>query len=239
MKFRLLGYGLLLWCSMVAIGDAGPPAEPRVAVQIKKTFDYGTLIEHTLTAAFDGHTVVAIYSQRRSAQGSNRIESAGLSYRPYASGSKPLDQHAQQALLTEIIHRLEARFKEGLKLTYFISSGYLNAQGTVYQNLMAFHEYAPWIEYLNSPAPQDIAQHKTYAMVVQRWKEKGVYADVIELFNDLGYALELEGFEKLFVQRADAFAGYAQLQPQGVLPQERFPYPGSIQFSVQKNKGVK
>lgn len=229
---------ILLSGNVISISFADPGREGRVRLDMKITFDAGTLIEHTLTATCGQHTICAIYQQRRSGEGSNQIAHAGLSYRPHASNATPLSHETQQMILAAIINLLESKFQNNLKLTYFISSGFLNAKAPIHQNFLAFQHYTPWTDYLNSATPHLIPQHKTHAMVVARWKEKGVYTDIIEHFYGLGYELKLEGFEKLFVQRADAFAGDAQLRPAGIKPQERFPYPGSIQFSIHEKKGA-
>lgn len=231
---HLFGAALLLLCCFQAAAHADPPSGNRIDVQLKKTFDYDTLVEYTVTASHAGYKAVMIYSQRRVVKDASQLKQAGLSYRPKALNDKPFSPKVQQVLLSAIIHRLHSEFGRDLKLSYFNSSGFLNVQSMEHLNFKAFRHYPPWTAYLKSSAPHLIPQHETYAMVVKRWKEKGVYADVIEVFNTLGYQLRLQGFEKLFAQRADQCAFYNDLQTLGIEPHERFPYPGAIQFSVHK-----
>ena len=63
-------------CGRVAHSATDMPAE------IEKTFDYGTLIEHTVSIQKGIHRVSLRLSQRREAEGSVRIGSAHLTFSP-------------------------------------------------------------------------------------------------------------------------------------------------------------
>ncbi len=213
--------------------SAGFCADKDISVEITKTFDHGTLIDHRISAADSRHSVVMIFSQRRLEEGSDQIGEAFLSYRPQRRpDNRPFSSHETQRLVSEIMQALHDKFGENLKLASLSASGFLNVCEIQEKNMRAFAGYEPWQAYLAS-SPQHYSQHDAHQMVVHRWRQTRVYADVIRIFQSAGYTLELEGFEKLFVQRADQFECYPNVQSSTIKPTDRFPYPGMVYFTIK------
>jgi hypothetical protein len=210
-------------------------ADDDISIEIVKTFDHGTLIDHRISAADSRHNVVMIFSQRRLKEGSDQVGESFLSFRPQRrSDNRPLGSDATHRLITGIMQALHDKFGENLKLTSLSASGFFNTCEIQENNLRAFAGYQPWQAYLTSN-PQQYTQHDAHNMVVQRWRQTRVYADVIRIFQSAGYTLELSGFEKLFVQRADKFGCYLSVQSATIKPTDRFPYPGMVYFTMRRS----
>jgi hypothetical protein len=175
-----------------------------------------------------------IFSQRRQNEGSDQVAESFLSFRPQRRpDNRPLSSDEARLLITRILQALHGRFGEDLKLVSLSASGFLNVCEVQENNLQAFADYAPWQAYLKAD-PRKYAQHDAHNMVVQRWRQKNVYADVICIFQSAGYRLELSSFEKLFVQRADQFACFPKAHTSTINLTDRFPYPGMVHFTIHK-----
>ena len=130
---------------------------------------------------------------------------------------------------------LHDKFGENLKLASLSASGFLNICEIQENNLRAFAGYKPWQAYLTSN-PEQYSQYEAHKMVVHRWRQTRVYADVIRIFQSAGYTVALSGFEKLFVQRADQFGCYLNVQSSAIKPTDRFPYPGIVHFTINSRR---
>jgi hypothetical protein len=221
---------------VLVFGSTAVCADDDISIEIVKTFDHGTLIDHRIRAADSRHSVVMIFSQRRQKEGSDQVGESFLSFRPQRRpDNRPLSSDETHRLVTGIMQALHDKFGENLKLTSLSASGFLNVCEIQENNLRAFAGYQPWQAYLTSD-PQQYAQHDAHKMVVHRWRQTRVYADVIRIFQSAGYILELSGFEKLFVQRADKFGCYLNLQSSTIKPSDRFPYPGIVHFTINSRR---
>ncbi len=178
-----------------------------------------------------------IFSQRRLKEGSDQVSESFLSFRPQRRpDNRPLSSDETHRLVTRIMRALHDKFGENLKLASLSASGFLNVCEIQEMNLRAFAGYEPWQAYLKSN-PQQYSQHDAHQMVVHRWRQTRVYEEVIRIFQSAGYTLELGGFEKLFVQRADQFECYPNVQSSTIKPTDRFPYPGMVYFTIRKADG--
>ena len=100
-------------CSTVAHATGDMPAD------IEKTFDYGTLIEHTVSVQKGIHRVSLRLSQRREAEGSTIIAGAHLTFYPGTEPGVPLlTVPIFEALLADMMNALYGRFGNTLKLEY-------------------------------------------------------------------------------------------------------------------------
>ena len=231
--FRILLIPSLFVLVFVSTGFC---ADEDISVEIVTTFDHGTLIDHRISASDSGHSVVMIFSQRRLKEGSDQINESFLSFRPQRrSDNRPLSSDKTRRLVTRIMQALHGKFGENLKLASLSASGFLNVCEIQEKNLRAFDGYKPWQVYLTSN-PEQYSQYDAHQMVVQRWRQTRVYADVIRIFQSAGYALELSGFEKLFVLRADQFGCYPNVQSSTIKPTDRFPYPGMVYFTINSRR---
>ncbi len=98
-------------CNPVAHAATDMPAE------IEKTFDFGTLIEHTVSAQKRAHRVSLRLSQRRENEGSMRIVGAHLAFYPDTGPGTPLmTVPIFESLLADIMNAIYGRFGADLKL---------------------------------------------------------------------------------------------------------------------------
>ncbi len=208
--------------------------DPDIRVKIEKTFDQGILIDHELTVQNSKHKVFARFSQRREAEGSEKIISSRLVYRhkhPGHSGSITPDE--QKLFLQSILNSLIEKFGKNLKLNRFSSRKYLGAKATEKKAILAFKDFDPWKNYIKDH--NRYTQRDIYQIVISRWKEKNVFSNLTDAFRELGYSLELDRFEKLFIFNAGGSPFYNELKKLGIKKEDGFPYPGFISFTV-KNK---
>lgn len=216
--------------------SSGFCADEDISIEIVTTFDHGTLIDHRISAADSRHSVVMIFSQRRLKEGSDQISESFLSFRPQRrSDNRPLNSDEMRRFVTRVMQALHDKFGENLKLASLSASGFLNVCEIQEKHLRAFDGYKPWQVYLASN-PEQYSQSDAHQMVLQRWRQTRVYADVIRIFQSVGYTLELSGFEKLFVQRADQFGCYLNVQSSNIKPTDRFPCPGTVYFTINSRR---
>ena len=77
-----------------------------------------------------------------------------------------------------------------------------------------------------------MSQAQIYTIVQDRWKTTGVFSAITNAFAPLGYEATFSGFEKLFVFPAEKCSFYPELEDLGIHRVDRFPYPGTISFTL-------
>lgn len=221
-----IGMTLLAWpmhSTAHASGDLPP--------QIEKTFDYGTLVEHTVGIQRGIYRISMRLSQRRAAEGSPSMVAAHLTFYPdSAPGAPPLTAPVFESLLTDMLNALNARFGNDLKLTSLSAGGFLGIASVEKGAILAMHGYPPWERYLDQP--DAIGQPGIYGLIKTRWQSAGIFAPIMGTFDRLGYSATFSGFEKLFVFPAKKCSFYSDLEALGIRPEDRFPYPGVVTFSL-------
>jgi hypothetical protein len=232
---RWNGFGILILLAFYAMVKAAPfaAASSDVSITIEKTFDYDTLVDHRLVALGAAGSIEMKFSQRRAGPGSDRIVASYLSLRVQPRpGDRSMDGAAARKLIAEILQAMRNRFGSDLKLVSLSASGFFNVRQIQQDNLQAFAGYGPWLTYLAHHDPRKHSQHEIHQMVVDRWRQKDVYAPVKRWFETAGFSIELSGFEKLFVQRADQFDCFQANRFPGIHSDDRFPYPGMVHFNL-------
>jgi len=68
--------------------------------------------------------------------------------------------------------------------------------------------------------------------VQERWELSGVFSAITDAFAPLGYDAAFSDFEKLFVFPAEKCSFYPELEDLGIHRRDRFPYPGTISFTL-------
>lgn len=212
-------------CSPIAHASGNQP------VEIKKTFDYGTLIEHTVSVQQGDHRASMRLSQRRQTAGSVVIDSAHLTFYPGTPAEMPqLTAPVVENLLADMMNALYGRLGNDLKLRGLGTDGFMGIKEVEKKGILAFDGYAPWQTYLENP--KAFSQRQIHAIVRDRWKAKGVFRPISTAFAPLGYDAIFTGFEKLFVFPAGKCSFYPELEDLGIRKTDRFPYPGTISFSL-------
>jgi hypothetical protein len=212
-------------CSPVAHAATDMPAE------IEKTFDFGTLIEHTVSVQRGAHRVSLRLSQRRETEGSVSIVGAHLTFYPDTEPSTPLlTVPIFESLLADMMNALYGRFGADLKLDSLGAGSFMGIKEVEKKSILAFNGYPPWEQYLNDPGA--FSQPRIYTIVQDRWKITGVFSAITDAFAPLGYEATLSGFEKLFVFPAEKCSFYPELEDLGIHRMDRFPYPGTISFTL-------
>ncbi len=216
------------------LGLAGPPAARAASVAtvtVAKTFDHGTLIEHTISAERGPFQAALHLRQRRQAEGSPIIVRSDLDYRYDGStGAAVMPADLFEALVADLIRAVHERFGTGLELERLDSGGFLGLKEIEKRSIMAFADFEPWQRYLLDP--QAFSQVEIHTLVSERWQTAGVFAPVASAFAPLGYTLTLAGFEKLSVFPAEKCSFYLELVPFGIRGSDRFPYPGRVSFAL-------
>jgi hypothetical protein len=202
-----------------------------IPAQIEKTFDYGTLIEHTVSVQKGLHRVSMRLSQRREAAGSVCILSAHLTFHPDTDTGKPLlTVPIFESMLADMMNALFGRFGPDLKLESLGAGGYMGIREVEKKGILAFNGYTPWEQYIKDP--DRFSQQQIVDLVRTRWKEADVFSAITEAFAPLGYDATFSGFEKLFVFPAEKCSFYPELEDLGIRKTDRFPYPGAVSFSL-------
>jgi len=225
---------ILLVPVMALLPLACPPvvrAAPNAGPVIEKTFDHGTLIEHTLSTSEGPYRATLRLSQRRRAEGSPAIVHSWLSFRNESSTGQPaMPISVFEALLNDLIPALHERFGTELRLESLGASSFMGVREIEKQSILAFADYKPWLRYLENPG--GFSQMEIHALVRDRWKAMGVFAPVAAVLAPLGYDAIFAGFEKLFVFSAEKCFFYQDLEGLGIRRTDRFPYPGTISFTL-------
>lgn len=200
-------------------------------VEIEKTFDYGTLIEHTVSIQQGNHRASMRLSQRRKTAESVGVTSAHLTFYPGTPTERSqLTTAIFKNLLADMMNALYGRLGDDLKLKSLGTSGFMGIKEVEKKGVLAFDGYAPWLKYLEHP--KAFSQQQIHAIVRDRWKTKAVFEPISTAFSLLGYDAIFTGFEKLFVFPAGKCSFYPELEALGVRKTDRFPYPGTISFSL-------
>ncbi|WP_372678495.1 hypothetical protein [Desulfosarcina sp.] len=206
-------------------------AAPDLPAEIEKTFDLGTLIEHTVSVQRGAHRVSLRLSQRRASEDSVSIVGAHLAFYPNTEPGTPLlTVPIFESLLAEMMNALYGRFGADLKLDSLGAGSFMGIKEMEKKSILAFNGYAPWEQYLTDP--DAFSQDQIYAIVQDRWKISGVFSAVTDAFAQMGYDATFSSFEKLFVFPAERCSFYPELEDLGIHRMDRFPYPGTISFSL-------
>jgi hypothetical protein len=227
----LILFGIVV-CHHRAAADESGRAQP---VQIEKTFDQGTLITHTLKLVQPPHIVSLHVSQRRAAEGSGDIQQTHLRFRYEApEEASPMTRTEFDAVFGELMRALRDALGPDLALESLGSGGFLGTGEMEKSSALAFRDFAPWATYLEDPTTY--TQWKIHEIVLERWRDAKVFEPVVAALDRAGYEAELSGFEKLFVFRADESKIYPELEALDIPGSQRFPYPGTIAFSIKSRR---
>jgi hypothetical protein len=200
---------------------------------IEKTFDAGTLVEHTIITRKGSYEAALRLSQRRQAEGSPTIVSSHLRLQlDSAIGQESMTLPMFEQLLTDLMTALNTHLGDDLPIGHLGAGGFMNIKAVAVKNILAFSGYAPWERYLANP--DGFTQLDIHTIVRNRWTEAGVFAAVEHAFTAQGYTATFSGFEKLFVIPAGTCSFYPELQDFGIHEADRFPYPGSISFTLKR-----
>ncbi len=206
----------------------------KISVNIKKSFDFGTLIDHDITVTQNTEIKASIrFSQRRKKEGAEEIANSFLSYN-YAplkdTGFLTIDE--QRFYIGKIMRAIHEKFGNDLKIESLMSSRYLGVKETEKRAIQAFKDFGDWKKYLKDKTIY--TQHEIYDIIQHRLREKKVFSDIIDLFHELGYSIDFSGFEKLFILNAGECPFYSELETLGIKKEDKFPYPGMVYFSVKR-----
>jgi hypothetical protein len=226
-------FGLILLSLLVCHHGAAAVESGRAQpVQIEKTFDQSTLITHTLKLVQPPHIVSLHVSQRRAAEGSDDIQRTYLRFRyETPEEAPPMTRTEFDALFGELMRALRETFGPHLDLESLGSGGFLGTGDMEKSSALAFRDFAPWATYLENPTTY--TQWKIHEIVLERWRDTKVFAPVVAALDRAGYEAELSGFEKLFIFKAKEFKTYPKLEALGIPGHQKFPYPGTIAFSIK------
>ena len=212
-------------------GIPGAHAADDIPVTVAKTFEYATLIEHTLTAQRGPFQAALHLRQRRLAEDSPTIIRSTLAYQyDTDEASTAMPAEVFDALLTDLTKALHEHFGSDLKLESLVSGGFLGVKAIEKRSLLAFADYQPWQRYLKNP--NEFSQLEIHTLVRKKWATAGVFAPVAAALAPLGYTATFSGFEKLFVFPAEKCSFYPEMALLGIRASERFPYPGSVSFTL-------
>jgi len=220
--------------ALIFLPDVDSPvahATTDMPAEIEKTFDFGTLIEHTVSVQKGIHRVSLRLSQRRETEGSENIVGAHLTFYPDTEPSAPLlTLPVFESLLADMMNALYGRLGEDLKLESLGAGSFMGIKEVEKKGILAFNGYTPWEQYLNNPSAFN--QLQIYTIVQDRWTATGVFSAITDAFAPLGYDATFSGFEKLFVFPAGKCSFYPELEDLGIRRMDRFPYPGTISFTL-------
>ena len=122
---------------------------------------------------------------------------------------------------TDMPAEIEKTFDFGTPIEHTVSTQ---------KGILAFNDYNRWEQYLNNPSAFN--QLQIYTIARDRWKATGAFSSIIDVFAPLGYDATFSGFEKLFVFPAEKCSFYPELEDLGIRKTDRFPYPGTISFTL-------
>jgi len=220
--------------ALVFLSDAHSPVAHATAdmpAEIEKTFDFGTLIEHTVSVQKGTHRVSLRLSQRRETEGSMSIVSAHLTFFPGIEPGTPLlSVPLFESLLANMMNALDGRFGPDLNLESLSAGGFMGIKEVEKKGIMALCGYSPWERYINNPSA--FSQMQIHTIVLDRWEATGVFSAITDAFALLGYDATFAGFEKLFVFPAEKCSFYPELEDLGIRRMDRFPYPGTVSFTL-------
>ena len=146
---------------------------------------------------------------------------------------KPMTGPIFDALLADLMHALHAHIGADTSPDHLVASRFMGIQAMEQKSILAFYGYPPWTQYLDNP--HAFSQLQIHTVVRERWIETDVFSAITNAFAALGYTARFSGFEKLFVIPAGTCSFYPELKKLGIRQTDRFPYPGSIAFSLKRN----
>lgn len=156
-------------------------------------------------------------------------DSAGIKYDPNQRFTR-FDE--LKPILLKLIQKAEAHAPG--KLDYFLTFEYLNCDDLYIQSIKAFHKQEQWEAYLFKSRKKWIAP--PYTFIRDRIIEEGIFSGLIPLFSEIGYDLQFSSYEKLAVRKAGDFDFYDQLKTHGIQPDDTFPEPLILYFSLKPKK---
>ncbi|WP_319523561.1 hypothetical protein [uncultured Desulfosarcina sp.] len=225
---------ILLAPAMALLPLPCPPvaqAAPLALPVIEKTFDYGTLIEHDISTSKGPYRATLRLSQRRRAEGSAFIVHSWLFLRIESPAGQPaMPIPVFNVLLTDLIEALHGRFGTELNIESLGAASFMGVGEIERQSILAFADYQPWLRYIENPGK--FSQMEAHTLVRDRWQAMGVFAPVAAVLAPLGYDAVFADFEKLFVFSAEKCFFYQDLEDLGLRKTDRFPYPGTISFTL-------
>lgn len=225
----------ILWAGATAVpflaGNLAAHASDGSTPTIEKTFEYGTVIEHTIAVERGPYLTALHLRQRRQAENSPMIASSSLAYQYRVKEGHPAMPVALfETLLADLIQAMHGRFGNDLVFESLGSGGFMGVKEIEKRSILAFADYEPWRRYLQNPT--SFSQLEIYTLVKKHWQTDGVFTPAADAFAPLGYAVTFSGFEKLFVFPAGKCSFYPELALLGIKASDRFPYPGSISFTL-------
>jgi len=66
--------------------------------------------------------------------------------------------------------------------------------------------------------------------------KEGIFSDLIPLFSEIGYDMQFSSYEKLALRKAGDFDFYDDLKTHGIQPDDTFPEPLILYFSLKSKK---
>ena len=202
-----------------------------IPIKIEKTFDFGALIEHTVTIERGLYRVSMRLSRRRESKGSANRDGAHLTYDFSATpGTPPMTAPIFKSLLTDMMEAFYGKLGTDLHFDSLSANGFMGIRDVEQKGILAFDGFAPWKAYLDDPGA--FTQKEIHAIVRDRWQSSGVFETIMAAFAPLGYRAVFAGFEKLFVFPAEKCSFYPQLEDFGIRKSDRFPYPGTLFFTL-------
>jgi hypothetical protein len=155
--------------------------------------------------------------------------SAGIKYDPDRRFTR-FDE--LKPILLKLVQKAEAHAPG--KLKYFLTFEYLNCDDLYIQSMKAFHEQQQWEAYLFESKKKWIAP--PYAFIRGRIIEEGIFSGLIPLFSEIGYDVQFSSYEKLAVRKAGDFDFYDDVKTPGIKPDDTFPEPLILYFSLKPKK---
>lgn len=200
-------------------------------IKIEKTFDFGPLIEHTVTVERGLYRVSMRLIRRRESKDSLNRFGAHLTYEfATTPGTPPMTAPIFKSLLADMMEAFYGKLGTDLHLDSLSANGFMGIRDVEQKGILAFDGFAPWKAYLDDPGA--FTQKEIHAIVRDRWQSSGVFETILAAFAPLGYRAVFAGFEKLFVFPAEKCSFYRHLEDFGIRKSDRFPYPGTLFFTL-------
>jgi hypothetical protein len=188
-----------------------------------KTFDSDRIIDYTFEYKHGSQVYRLFYTYDKN------TNTAGIKYSP--------DNHFIQfndlkPILLRLIQKAEAHDRG--KLNYFMTFEYLGCDDLYMKSIRAFHKQKNWEEYL--AASKKRWTTPPYELIKGRIISKDVFSELAPLFSEIGYEIRFSSYEKLAVQKAGEFDFYNDLKQYGIQPNDKFPVPLILYFSLKSGE---
>ena len=188
-----------------------------------KTFDFDRLVDYTFEYKHDGEVYQLFHSFEKP------MDSASLKFSPTRRFSHFKDL---KTILLKLIQAAEAHDKG--KINHFMTFEYLDCDDLYKQAIVAFHKQKKWEEYLAALKKKWIAP--PYEFIKGRIINEGIFSELISLFSEIGYDMEFSSYEKLGVRKVGDFDFFDELKGKGIRPDDKFPVPMILHFTLKANK---